>query len=59
MKVYMLNKDQQWENQGMTSSYVELLKGMSLLVRFWRARVQGGGHKESDTTEQITRTLLQ
>ena len=33
MKVYMLNKDQQWENQGMTSSYVELLKGMSLLVR--------------------------
>ena len=41
MKVYMLNKDQQWENQGMTSSYVELLKGMSLLVRFdkmWSTR---------------------
>ena len=33
MKVYMLKKDQQWENQGMTSSHVEQLKGMSLLVR--------------------------
>ena len=35
VKVYTLNEDMHWENQGIAHvvSYVERLKGMSLLVR--------------------------
>lgn len=36
MKVYTLNEDRQWDDRGtghVSSTYVEELKGMSLLVR--------------------------
>lgn len=36
VKVYTLNEDRQWDDRGtghVSSSYVEELKGMSLLVR--------------------------
>lgn len=36
VKVYTLNEDRQWDDRGtghVSSSYVERLKGMSLLVR--------------------------
>ena len=36
MKLYVMNEDRQWEDKGtgyVSSSYVELLQGMALLVR--------------------------
>lgn len=58
VKVYTLNEDRQWDDRGtghVSSSYVERLKGTSLLVR---AESDGKPMREAGSNVEITCNVM-